>query len=279
MKTDVFREQVEYSEKIKEELKKARNKKSKEEIKAIENELGNLKDVEAGILVELFLSYRSVEAYDEMIVLMERKFPKHICNTIMMREQYAFALNRKNKGSQEAIDVLNKLIDERGASSETYGLMGRIYKDRWSLLSKQAGSELEAESVLEQAIETYSKGFSMDSRDAFPGINAISLMAIKDPPDERMNSLLPVVRFAVEQKMKSKTTDYWDYATLLEIAVLEKNQLAAKEALKKSIPAIREQWEPKSTINNLQLIREAREKRGEDVKWQLVYEEELQKKA
>jgi len=279
LKTDVFREQVEYAEKIKEALRKARNKKSKEEIKAIEDDLGNLKDVEAGILVDLFLSYRSIEAYDEMIVLIEEKFPKHISNTIMMREQYAFALNRKNKGSQEAIDVLNKLIDERGASSETYGLMGRIYKDRWSLLSKQAGSELEAESVLEQAIETYSKGFSMDSRDAFPGINAISLMEIKDPPDERMSSLLPVVKFAVEQKMKSKTPDYWDYATLLEIAVLEKNQSAAKEALKKSIPAIGEQWAPKSTINNLQLIREAREKRGEDVKWQIIYEDELLKKT
>jgi len=279
MKTDVFREQIEYSEKIKEALRKARNNKNIDEIKAIEQDLGNLKDVEASVVVDLFLSYRSIEAYEEMIVLIEEKLPKHICNTIMMREQYAFALNRKNKGSQEAIDVLNKLIEERGASSETYGLLGRIYKDRWSMISKQADNEFEAESVLEQAIETYNKGFCMDSRDAFPGINAVSLMAIKDPPDERMNNLLPVVRFAVEQKMKTKTPDYWDYATLLEIAVLEKNQLAAKEALKKSLPAIRELWEPKSTINNLQLIRQAREKRGEDVKWQFVYEEELLKKT
>ncbi|MGO8056504.1 TRAFs-binding domain-containing protein, partial [Rhizobium leguminosarum] len=66
--------------------------------------------------------------------------------------------------------------------------------------------------------------------------------------------MLPIVKFAVEQKMKTKTPDYWDYATLLEIAVLEKNQLAAKDALKKSIQAIRELWEQKSTINNLQLI-------------------------
>jgi len=279
LKTDVFRDQVEYAEKIKEALRKARNNKSLEEIKAIEKELGNLKDQEAGILVNLFLSYRSIEAFEEMIILMEEKFPEHICNTIMVREQYAFALNRKNKGCQEAIDVLNKLIEERGGSSETYGLLGRVYKDRWSLICKEAGKELEAESVLDQAIDTYHKGFSMDWRDAFPGINALSLMEIKDPPDDRMNSLLPVVKFAVEQKMKTKTPDYWDYATLLEIAVPEKNQVVAKEALKKSIPAIREQWEPKSTINNLQLIREAREKRGEDVKWQLVYEEELQKKA
>jgi len=279
LKTDVFREQIEYSEKIKEALRKARNNKNKEEIIAIEKELGNLKDQEAGILVDLFLSYRSIEAFEEMIVLIEEKFPEHICNTIMMREQYAFALNRKNKGCQEAIDVLNKLIEERGGSSETYGILGRVYKDRWSLISKQAGNELEAESILDQAIETYNKGFSMDCRDAFPGINAISLMEVKNPPDERMNSLLPVVKFAAEQKMKTKTPDYWDYSTLLVIAVIEKNQLAAKEALKKSIPAIRELWEPKSTINNLQLIREAREKRGEDVKWQLVYEEELQKKA
>lgn len=279
MKTDVFRDQVEYAEKIKDSLRKARNNKSKEEIIAIEKELGDLKDVEAGVLVDLFLSYRSIEAFDEMIQLVEEKFPNHISNTIMIREQYAFALNRKNNGSQSAIDVLNKLIEERGGSSETYGILGRVFKDRWSLISKQPGNEFEAESILDQAIETYYKGFSMDWRDAFPGINAVTLMEIKDPPDERKKGLLPIVKFAVEQKMKTKNPDYWDYATLLELAVLEKNEMACKEALKKSIQSIREQWEPKTTVNNLRLIREAREKRGEEVKWQLAYEEELLKKT
>ncbi len=33
--------------------------------------------------------------------------------------------------------------------------------------------------------------------------------------------LLPAVEYAVNAKMKRKTPDYWDYATLLELAVIE----------------------------------------------------------
>jgi hypothetical protein len=35
-------------------------------------DLGNLRDVETGILIDLFLSYRAVEGYEEMVSLVER---------------------------------------------------------------------------------------------------------------------------------------------------------------------------------------------------------------
>lgn len=279
METDLFRKQVEYSQAFKAKLRTARNNKSLEEIKKIESELGNLAEEEAGILVDLFLSYRSVESYEDMIRLVKEKFPPHINNTILIREQFAFALNRKETGSLEAIDVLNKLIEDRGGSSETYGLMGRVYKDRWMMIKDDPDKSFEAESLLEQAIETYYKGFLADLRDAYPGINTVTLMEIKEKPDERRTSLLPVVRFAVEQEIGAKKPDYWDYATLLELAILEKNEPAAKDALKKVLPLIREVWEPKTTAKNLELIRTAREKKGEDVKWQKMYEDELLKKS
>jgi MAP3K TRAFs-binding domain len=37
-----------------------------------ERELGDLRDVEAGILIDLYLSYRAVKGYQEMISLVER---------------------------------------------------------------------------------------------------------------------------------------------------------------------------------------------------------------
>lgn len=279
LESDIFRQQVDYAQSVKDRLRKARNNKSLPEIKEIESTLGDLQQEEAGILVDLFLSYRSVEAYDDMIRLVKEKFPAHINNAILVREQFAFALNRKEQGSMEAIDVLNRLLEERGGSSETYGMMGRVYKDRWRLIKNDPERAIEAESMLEQAIDTYYKGFLTDLRDAYPGINALTLMEVKDPADERRLSLLPVVKFAVEQKIKSKQPDYWDHAIRLEIAVLEKDQSAARDALKKALPLISEQWEPKTTAQNLEMIREARHKKGEDTAWQQLFETELLKKV
>ena len=51
------------------------------------------------------------------------------------------------------------------------------------------------------------------------------------------------------------------------------------DALAKSLPVIREHWEPQTTARNLQLIREARAARGEASPWAMEIEEELERKA
>lgn len=277
--TDIFRKQVDYAQGIKTRLRNARNVKSLAEINAIEKELGNLADVDAGILVDLFLAYRSVEAYKDMIRLVRTGLPATVSNTVMIREQFAFALNREDPGSAEASDVLNKLIEDRGGSSETYGILGRVYKDRWIKIRNHPEQRFEAAGLLDEAVEVYYRGFMLDLRDIYPGVNAVTLMELKDTPDKRQLGLLPVVRFAAEQKLLSRKPVYWDHATLLELAIIERQPAVATDALRKAIPLIDEKWQPKSTLDNLQLIRAAREQRGEDAQWQLVFEKELQKKV
>lgn len=46
---------------------------------------------------------------------------------------------------------------------------------------------------------------------------------------EKALRLAPAVEYAVNAKMKRKTPDYWDYATLLELAVIE-NKFSEAEA-------------------------------------------------
>ena len=62
LKTDVFREQVEYSKTMKRRLAEARadDAESLSRLRDIEAELGDLTSVEAGVVVDLLLSYRSV---------------------------------------------------------------------------------------------------------------------------------------------------------------------------------------------------------------------------
>ena len=272
-RTDVFRKEVQYAEEQKKRLAAAR-KEGVEALRAIEESLRNLAKIETGVIIDLFLSYRSVKAWKDMIALVE-KMPKPLASTVMVREQLAMALNRDGRG-EEAEKVLLDLIEERGPSSETYGLLGRVYKDRWEAAAK-AGETFRARGVLDKAIDAYRKGFETDWRDAYPGVNTVTLMEIREPPDPRRAEILPVVRYAVERKIAAGKPDYWDYATRLELAVLACDEAQASQALSDALANVREPWEPETTLRNLRLIREARERRGEPVTFEREVEKELER--
>jgi hypothetical protein len=83
----------------------------------------------------------------------------------------------------------------------------------------------------------------------------------------KRDELVPVVRFAVNQRLLGKSPDYWDYATMLELAVLGSDEAGAGEYLDLALGTVREVWEPKTTARNLNLIRDARSQRGENAAW------------
>jgi tetratricopeptide (TPR) repeat protein len=211
-----------------------------------------------------------------MIALVE-KMPPPLAATVMVQEQLALALNR-NKQGEEAERVLLELLAKRGPSSETYGILGRVYKDRWDA-AVQAGDEFLARGLLKKAIDAYLKGFEADWRDAYPGINVVTLMELQDPPDPRRQQLLPVVDYAVDRRLAAGEPDYWDHATRLEVAVLRRDEDKALGALGDALAAVRETWEPETTANNLRLINEARARRQEEVPWAVRIEQELRRAA
>jgi len=270
-KTDVFRERVQYSNEKKRLLADARGR-GVEALREVERGLGDLKDEEAGVVVDLLLSYRAVSAWDDMIALAS-KMPRPLAATVLVREQLGFALNRAGR-SEEAEAVLLALIEQRGPTSETCGLLGRVYKDRWERALK-AGDDSLAQGELRKAVREYLRGFEADWRDTYPGINAVTLMELREPPDPRARKLVPVVAYANERRMATGRPDYWDYATRLELAVLANDSEGASESLADALARLREVWEAETTARNLRLIREAREKRGEDTGWLKEIEDAL----
>jgi hypothetical protein len=104
-------------------------------------------------------------------------------------------------------------------------------------------------------------------------------MELKEEPDPERKKLITVVNYAVERRIASGKPDYWDYATRLELAVLSGNEKRVRKALGETLAAVREKWEPKTTANNLKLIREARERRQEDEPWMKQLEETLEGKS
>jgi hypothetical protein len=92
-------------------------------------------------------------------------------------------------------------------------------------------------------------------------------------------ALVPVVKYAVDRRIAAGKPDYWDYATLVELGVLGKDEEAAVSALSDALAAVRESWEPETTARNLRLIREAREQRQDVVPWAAEIENALVQRA
>jgi len=279
LKTDTFREQVQYNEDIKHRLSEVREKAKIKETRAeaqqllagIREHLGDLDVAESGTVIDLMLTYRALSDWEGMIQV-QKDMPKALAEQVLVQEQLGFALNRsaaKNPSMRaKALGVLKNVEKRQGPSSETCGLIGRIHKDSWSDAVSE-GNDLEARGHLNNAIDAYIRGFMADQRDAYPGINAVTLLEIKGDTDslETKSALIPVVRFAVKRRLSGTTADYWDHATMLELAVLVNDQEAAADHLGDSLAAVRESWEPETTENNLQLIANARDKRGEETGW------------
>jgi hypothetical protein len=97
----------------------------------------------------------------------------------------------------------------------------------------------------------------------------VTLLDIKGDATSRnrRDELLPEVQRAVRHRLQSKAPDYWDHATVLELAVLQSDENAARQALAQAIDAVREPWEPAATANNLSLIARARAERDAAEPW------------
>jgi len=247
-------------------------KTGKEAIQSLTTGWGKLEQIDSEVLIELMLAYRGVKAWHEMADLISN-FPDPLRQTVMVREQLGFALNRDGR-ADEAENVLKDLIAERGPSSESLGILGRVYKDRWELALKDGKVEL-SKAFLRKAIDAYRRGFETDWRDHYPGINSVTLMELADPPDPERLNIIPVVRYSVARRIAGGTADYWDWATSLELAVLASDKQGANTALGESLAAVREPFEPETTRRNLSLIRSARQARGEACDWIELIEQAL----
>ena len=129
-KTDVFRRQVDYSKRYKARLAAAVRAGADAVKRSQRSPRSTISTRSRPASSSMFFSLRDVKAHAAMIELYER-MPPPLQRAKMMREQLGFALNREGR-FEEAEKVLKEVIAEFGPSSETNGLLGRIYKDRWT---------------------------------------------------------------------------------------------------------------------------------------------------
>ncbi|MEM7187881.1 MAG: TRAFs-binding domain-containing protein [Bacteroidota bacterium] len=113
------------------------------------------------------------------------------------------------------------------------------------------------------AIKSYKEGFDADWRDAYPGVNLVTLLELKGDRD-LLEQYLPVVQFANKRKIERTGPDYWDLATEGELAVLDRNYETATQHFSEAIALIpdNESWMLETSVNNLKIIQSARTEHG-----------------
>lgn len=264
--TDVFMDRIEVSEEFQVELDRALltepKEQARERLKKVQADLGDLQTKDNEILMKLYLSYRDVSGWDEMIALYDG-FPAALRDSVMGRQQYALALNRRaGPGDRErAIRILEQLLKQRGQSAETYGILGRIYKDQYS--EAKAKGDFKASAHLDRAIQAYTRGFECEPVDYYPGVNAINLLIQKGTEDAQKAAerLTPLVSFAVARRGGASSDDYWDLATVLELALIGRDNDAAEAVVGKVLVAARANWMANTTAKNLEMLRDLRSKK------------------
>jgi tetratricopeptide (TPR) repeat protein len=265
--TEAFQDRVKHEDEFRLKLAEARGGPTDAQRAAallqVQESLGNLKAAQPGVLVDLMLSYRDVSAWDLMVRLCDA-FPDYLKDYVVVRQQWALALNRRKlPGDRDrAISILDKLLKERGPDPETLGILGRVHKDRYREL--KAAKNLMATAALDDAIGAYKKGFESDPRDYYPGVNAISLM-IEKGDLKQAEQMLPLVSFAVARRGGAASSDYWDLATVLELAAIGSDWKSANAVLPRTLAAAKFAWHVQTTIANLEMLQQAREGSGTQV--------------
>ena len=248
---------------------------------------------EPGAVRDLFLAYRDRRGWSDMYALFDRMAEEQQQDP-QIRQQLAFALNRDGR-DKEAEELLTALESVDRRSAESWGLLGRIYKDRWEAARRLAATAPAAEAeelagtagrLLVKAIRTYSQGHRAgEGENPYPGINALTLAEFDDDwRRELRDLLLDEVGAALEAAEPADDSDYWHHATRIELAIHRGREGEARAALKRALQAVQptldacpQVWKVETTCRNLRLLEEARGGRGKELpEWAVEVIEELE---
>ncbi len=220
-------------------------------LRSVEQDLVLVEADDDRLLTDLMLAYRDCSAWDDVIRLVA-SFPEPLRESRVPVQQNALAHNRRGLpgDADRATAALNGLLDRIGPDSETYGLLGRIHKDRYSRTGDRAD--------LDAAIDAYRRGVEADPADTYPGINLATLLTLAGGADaeREVGELVPRLRALLDERRVDRT-DYWDTATSLELAVIARDWSGAAELVAPTRERAAYGWMLESTVNNLEILADA----------------------
>lgn len=229
---------------------------AKGDLERSEAEFRGAPEADPAAFMDLLKRYRDLSEWDRLVGLADDA-PPEIRQSPEVRNMLVLALNRRNgSGDQErAIALMEQQIAETGGDSESFGILGRIYKDRCDQ-AKERGDSEEAAKNLDKAIETYRAGFDKNPKDYYPGINVVNLLLQRgdDASHTELEALVPRVRAAVQEKLEGDRVDFWDLATDLQLAAVARDWPRAEKRASAMMTQSPAEWMLETTLRDIKAV-------------------------
>jgi tetratricopeptide (TPR) repeat protein len=223
-----------------------------------EAEVRSAPEVDPSGYLNVMKGFRDLSDWDRVIALADDA-PPELATSPELRQLLSLALNRRGRpeDQERAISIMEQQIAETGGDSESYGILGRIYKDRYDQ-AKKRGDDTEAAAYLEKAIHEYREGFNKNPRDYYPGINVVNLLLQRgdDAAREELKELVPRVTDAVQLRLGGDRLDFWDLATDLQLALIARDWSRAVRRAKTMVAQSPAQWMLVTTLRDLHAVGE-----------------------
>jgi hypothetical protein len=197
--------------------------------------------------------YRDLSAWDELIRLADEA-PASVAQSPEVRQLLALALNRRgSSGDQDrAIALMEQLITDTGGDAETFGVLGRIYKDRFEE-ARADDDAARAATSLDQALRCYRAGFEKNPKDIYTGFNVVTLLLQRDDGSgsPELAAFLPRIRAAVNEKIDSGRPDLRDRAIHMQLAAVSGEWVEAQAAARELVAHAGPGWQIESARRDL----------------------------
>lgn len=236
-----------YPRAVREKLTKNRSSKAaKSELREAEEIVKSDPNIDPAAILDVLKKYRDLSDWDNVIRFANSLDPS-LRESPEVMQIVALAFNRRGSAEDQerAIALMKSLIARTDGDSESFGILGRIYKDRFDRTGERED--------LKRAIESYRAGFEKQPTDYYPAINLIHLLAISGNEDEQreLAQLIPRVRKLVMGRIGDEPVDYWELATALQLATLAGDWNQAADLGRRMRAQAPASWMLSSTIRQL----------------------------
>lgn len=171
------------------------------------------------------------------------------------RQKIGLLMGRLNRHAK-AKELLETLVNENPDEPESRGLLGRVEKDAWIYKWRKEGTPedenqkeaLSAVAWLYEAIEQYTTGFKKRPGAFYPGINALTLLYLKEHLTgnnedlEEKKAMEGGVHWAVQCALLKNPKDYWARVTLADLKILTCESNDVESAYRSAIAVANNNW-------------------------------------
>jgi tetratricopeptide (TPR) repeat protein len=224
----------------------------------IESAVRGAPDADTFDYLAVLRKYRDLSQWDRLIALADDA-PSDVAASPELKQMLALALNRRgHEGDRErAIALMESLVSETGGDAETFGILGRIYKERYEH-AREAEDPAQAEAALERALHHFRAGFDKNPNDYYPGLSAITLLLESGGESSRpeIDRLLPRVRQAVQGRLEPGREGVWELSAALQLAAIARDWQAADGLAARVVDKASSPWMLQAAQQDLRTIGE-----------------------